>query len=488
MTPLDELDVLTARMSPAGLAWIEGGKAKDPQDGWVPFPHLELLNEKLMAAAAGEINRLIVTMPPRHGKSEMISRFFPAWYLGTHPKGKVMLASYEATFARSWGRKARAIMEEYGQAVFGQRVSHASSAADFWELEGTGGVMVTAGVGGALTGKGADLLLIDDPVKNAEDSMSEVMREKAWDWWLSTARTRLMKGGSVVVVMTRWHQGDLVGKMLEQAEGTGDKWEVLNLPALAGEDDVLGRKPGEALCPPLFDQEAMEQTKNALGPYFWSALYQQTPTPDEGGVFNRRYFRYFRLEKGQVILDTLNGPVEYPASSCTKVSYVDLAAGEKQTSDYTVLTEAWITPGRDLLIRNVTRDRIPGPDQPAFFRDHYVGKLKVESIGYQTALIRALLREGLPVEPVYPDKDKVTRASAAGALYRSGKVFHHAGAEWLGDFEAELLAFPAGDHDDMVDTVAYAGRDLATVPLSGGRARKVEKQKTLTGGLLGADM
>lgn len=484
---LDELDVLTARLSPAGLAWVAGGRATDPDYGWVPFPHLELLSEKLMAAAAGEINRLIVTMPPRHGKSEMISRFFPAWYLGTHPEGKVMLASYESTFARSWGRKARQVMDEYGASVFGTQVSQSSSAADFWELEDTGGVMVTAGVGGGLTGKGADLLIIDDPVKNAEESMSAVMREKAWDWWLSTARTRLQRNGSAVIVMTRWHEDDLAGKLLKEAEGLGDQWEVLNLPSMAIEGDALGRKPGEVLCPGLFDEEATLQTKAALGAYFWSALYQQSPTPDEGGIFNRQYFRYFELRGGQVILDTLNGKVEYPASSCRKVSYVDLAESLKKTADYTVLTEAWITPGQDLLIMNVTRDRIPGSEQPQFFIDHYVGQMKIESIGYQSSLGKGLLRRGYPVEAVYPDKDKVTRASAAGVLYRGAKIFHRRGAEYLAEFEAELLAFPAGEHDDMVDTVAYAAKDLPTISTETVAAAP-KKGKTMTGGVLTQEM
>lgn len=446
-------------------------------------------NERLKKGEWDGPEILLIELPPRHGKSTLISEHTPAWFLGTFPDRQVILCSCESDFAQTWGAKARDILEEFGPSLYGVEVSQKSHAAKRWNIEGRRGAMVTAGVGARITGSGSHLMIIDDPTKNAEEAMSEVIRKKHEDWWLTTARTRIEPGGVVVILMTRWHEGDLGGlvKKLGANDG-GDRVTEIRLPALAEKNDPLGRKPGEALWPDRYTAQALENTKKTIGAYWFSAMYQGSPTPDEGGIFNRRYFRYFKIEKGQVILDTLNGPVEYPVSSCVKVSYVDLAAGEKQTSDYTVLTEAWVTPGRDLLIRNVTRDRIPGPDQPAFFRDHYVGKLKVEQIGYQTALIRTLLREGLPVEPVYPDKDKVTRASAAGALYRGGKIFHMAGAEYLAEFEAELLAFPAGEHDDQVDTVAYAARDLATVPLTGGRTKRVEKQETVTGGLLGADM
>ena len=484
---VDDLDVLTAKESPAGLAWLIGGKAREPENGWVPYSHLVLLSDKLMQVAAGELPRLIVTMPPRHGKSELISRTMPAWFLGRFPDRKVMLASYEATFAKSWGRKARAILEEYGRPVFGVNVAQGSSAADWWEIDGRRGVMTTAGVGGALTGKGADLLIIDDPVKNAEESMSDVMREKAWDWWVSTARTRLQKGGAVVIVMTRWHSADLAGKLLQEADDGGEQWELLNLPALAGEDDPIGRKPGEALCPELFDEPTLQTTKRAMGSYFWAALYQQTPTPDEGGIFARKHFRYFSVEGDQAVLRLAGGETKtWAASECRKLTYADLAVSEKQTADYTVAAEVWVTPERELLVRQIHRDRIPGPDQPDFFRDHLVGTLKVEEIGYQAALIQALLRSGLPVEPVHPDKDKVTRASAAGAMYRAGRVYHLAGAEWLGDFELELLAFPAGEHDDQVDALAYAARDVATLQL--GVRKQKRRGRTETGGLLGADL
>ena len=484
---------MLAQTGPAGLGLAIDRRFQFP-------PHLQLINSEIVEAIArgkarrdprsktrDELEILLVEVPPRHGKSTLISEHTPPWYLGMFPDDRVILTSYEADFASTWGRKARDILREYGRQFFGVRVDEGSSAVKRWDLARRKGGMVTAGVGGPITGKGAHLMIIDDPIKNAEDAMSDVMRRKQWDWWLSTARTRMEPGGVVIVLMTRWHDDDLGGRLLRAAGDGGDPVREVRLPALAGAKDPLGRKPGEALWPERYSSAYLESTRTALGAYWFSAMYQGTPTPDEGGVFDRQYFRYFELRGGQVVLDTLNGKVEYPASSCQKVSYVDLAESEKKRADYTVLTEVWVTPGKDLLVMNVTRDRIPGPEQPQFFIDHYVGRLKIESIGYQSSLAKGLIRRGYPVEPVYPDKDKVTRASAAGVLYRGGKVFHRRGAEWLTEFEAELLAFPAGEHDDQVDTLAYAARDLPTISTDTVPA-KVKKGRTVTGGVLSQDM
>jgi hypothetical protein len=290
---LSASDLTLARTRPDGLAWVVGGKAEDPAHGWVPFRHLRLLSDLYMQVASGEIPRLIVTMPPRHGKSELISRFGPAWFLGNYPERKVMLASYEAGFAASWGRKARDVLEEYGPEIFGIRVSDKSAAADFWEIAGHAGVMTTAGVGGGITGKGASLLVIDDPVKNAEEAGSEVIQLKQLEWWISTARTRLEHRAGCILVMTRWHEADLAGQLLaREAEEGGEHWELLNLPAYAeGPDDPLGREEGDVLCSELFPKESLERTRTNSAGYWWASLYQQRPMPAEGGIFKRHNFR-----------------------------------------------------------------------------------------------------------------------------------------------------------------------------------------------------
>ncbi len=281
-----DTDRLVARASPAAFAHLVSGGA------YLPFDHLVALDEQLTRLGADEIERLLVAMPPRHGKSETISRYLPAWYLGRHPDRRVMLTSYEADFAASWGRKARIVLKQHGEPLFGVRIAARSAAASAWDIEGHSGGMVTAGVGGPLTGKGAHLLIIDDPVKNHEQAHSELLREKAWDWWRSTARTRLQRPGAVVLVMTRWHEDDLAGRLLRDGS---DDWTLLELPALADPDDALGRAPGQALCPGLgFDEDWLHDTRAELGSYWFSALYQQHPRPPEGMLFKRRDFRYWR--------------------------------------------------------------------------------------------------------------------------------------------------------------------------------------------------
>lgn len=202
-------------------------------------PHLAVLNHSLEAVAAGSVKRLLVAMPPRHGKSFLASQYFPAWYLGKFPDRRIILCSYEADFAAGWGRKVRDTLEECGQEVFGVKIRPDSSAANRWDIEGRLGGMITAGVGGPVTGKGADLCLIDDPVKNYEEAASPRYRERAWDWYRSVTYTRLEPDGAVVLIMTRWNEADLAGMILREAEGIGEHWEVLTMPALSETAEVF---------------------------------------------------------------------------------------------------------------------------------------------------------------------------------------------------------------------------------------------------------
>jgi phage terminase large subunit-like protein len=332
-----------------------------------------------------------------------------------------MLASYEADFAASWGSRARDVLAEHGKGLYGVSLSHNARSGRRWELERRGGRMISAGVGGPLTGQGAHLLIIDDPVKNAEAAMSEVMRERQWEWWRSTARTRLEPRAVVLILMTRWHEGDLGGRLLAEE---GDPVREIRLPALAEDADPLGREKGAALWPERYTPSYLEKTRNVVGPYWFSAMYQGRPTPDKGGIFDRRDFRYFEMRDGIARVRRDDGTIgEFDSASCRKAIYVDLAVSEKQTADYTVAMEVWVTPEGQILIMDLTRRRIPGPQQADFLQAIHEGMiLKIEAIGYQTALVQELRRRGVPVEPVHPDKDKVTRASAAGAQYRAQKV------------------------------------------------------------------
>src|SRR5215831_8015556 len=235
---LDETWRLSAQSSPAGLAIAVEPTYTLPR-------HIELIDRLLVEVAAGEKRRVIVTVPVRHGKSEMCSRFFPAWLLGMKPDAKVIVAGYGQEFADEWGRKARDLLEEYGPRFFGVTPRRGSRAKAHWTLERydtvPNGSMYALGVGASLTGRGADVMVIDDPIKNAEEADSEVRRQSIWDWYWSTARTRLEPGGAVVILMARWHEDDLVGRLLASAPDV-EPWTVVNLPALAEAADPLGRQ------------------------------------------------------------------------------------------------------------------------------------------------------------------------------------------------------------------------------------------------------
>jgi phage terminase large subunit-like protein len=473
-----------ARTGPAALAVLSDRRFE-------LRPHLELIDEAVVEAIwrarAADRDRpeiVLVQTPPRHGKSTLVSQYLLAWYLGSFPERRVILTSYEADFAATWGARTRGLLEEHGPSLYRVGVDERSRSASRWDLHRRSGGMVTAGVGGPITGRGADLLVIDDPLKNAEQAASETIREKQWEWWLSTARTRLEPGAVVVLVMTRWHEADLAGRLLMAAREGGDPVIEIRLPALAERGDPLGREVGEALWPERYSRAYLERTRRTVGPYWFSAMYQGRPTPEEGGLFDRRDFRYFELRGEEVVLRRPDGSRKsFGVEWCRKFQVVDLAASEKQSADYTVMTEVWVTPDSDLLVRSVHRDRIAVPDQPEFFWHHHAGgPVKFEAIGYQGGIVQTMLREGFPAEPVHPDADKVTRAGVAGVRYRQGKVYHLAGASWLHAFEAELLAFPSGEHDDQVDTIAYAAKALPHLNTGGYRQRS--RGKTITGAVM----
>ena len=441
-----------ARLVPGGFAkYYSRGASMNP-------PHLQLIDQKLMAVAAGQINRLAVLMPPRHGKSERISRTFPAWFLGNWPDKRVILSSYEADFAADWGRKARDLLLQHGPALWGVRVAAGASAANRWTLDGHAGGMVTAGVGGPITGKGADLFIIDDPVKNAEEASSEVYREKAWEWYRSTAYTRLEPGGAIVLIQTRWHEDDLAGRILREAAGGGEKWEVINLPAFAERDDPLGRAIDEPLWPERFDTPALTAIKQTLGGYLFAAMYQGRPTPEGGGLFRKDWLRYYDVEAEG--WSRLSPTDRRPIASMMRFCTVDLACSTKTTADYTAIATWASTYDGYLLLLDLDRRRLEGPQiLPAIqtaLDKWEAGFVGIESGGFQLSLVQAAWAAGMPARELKPDKDKVSRAIPATARMEAGRVLLPRGAPWLPDFEGEILSFPGGAHDECVDVLSYA--------------------------------
>lgn len=442
-----------ASLSPKYLAMYAS------KGSWKLAKHLDLLNDYLCELTARRIKRLMVVMPPRHGKSLFISQYFPVWYLGNHQDDRIILSSYEADLAASWGRKVRDTIEDIGKDIFGIKLKENSQAANRWDVEGSNGGMNTAGIGGPITGKGANLLIIDDPVKNALEANSKTYRDRAWEWYTSTAYTRLEPNGVVVLIMTRWHEDDLAGRILNDKE-EAKKWTVLSLPALAEENDILGRRKGEALWRERYDEEKLNEIQKTIGSYWFSSLYQGTPTPAEGKIFKRSLFRYYEEDENYYILktDTLSKRVE--KNSCSIFQTVDTAATEKETSDYFVIATWAITPDRELLLLDIFRERIDTTKHNKVIKDYYLRYkpflVGIEEKTFGLTIIQQLKSE-LPIKPLKADIDKIARALVIAAKYENGLIYHPVKAHWLAEFESELLEFPNGANDDQVDCAGYAG-------------------------------
>jgi predicted phage terminase large subunit-like protein len=695
---------------------------------WYPAEHLLVLSDKLVGVANGDIKRLMVTMPPRHGKSELISKYFPAWYLGHKPDNRVILSSYEADFAATWGAKARNVLTEHGEAMFGVKVSYDSSARNRWDIDGHTGGMATAGVGGAITGKGAHIFLIDDPIKNNEEAKSKAKRDKIDDWFKSTAYTRLEPNASMVIIQcmtgdtrvlmadgsehflsdirkgdmvatydtgklstsrvvnhlcsgkdiiykvilthgkqvranerhpflavedgklkwirlkdlntdhrivilkdsgasgkercvwpmdaknqqsvrdivcpttikrngrmgivprrqtlnrnaeltlntgmvlprknmlicsnhrmanvpsasnhrvttcgrigvencvstmttiqersehcyativtsplgisktnpalsalsntsdfttagieriepdgiedvfdveiehtgnfiangvvshnTRWNEDDLAGRRLEEMNAGGEKWELLDFPAIAKEDDILGRKVGEALFPRRYPIDELMKIKRNLGSYWWHALYQQTPTPDGGDIFKRSWFRYFKEDDEYYKLHTPEGDKLIRKSDTWILQTCDPAATENEKNDFFVLSTWAVTKNNDLLLLEVFREHADTVKHEKIMKDNHTKWNPrfqgVENKTFGLNIIQKCITLGLPIKPLKADTDKISRARPLAARYETGTVYHRQNTPWLVDFEDELIGFPNAKHDDQVDTAAYA--------------------------------
>lgn len=417
---------------------------------WQFAKHLQLINRKLLALAAGRLQRLMIFCPPRHGKSELCSKYLPAWYLGTFPDRRVMLASYEATFAASWGRKARTLIEEHGR-LFNVSVSTSSSAADNWEVAHHGGGMTTAGIGGPLTGRGCHLMVVDDPVKNAEESLSPTVREKHWDWWQSTASTRLEPGASALVMMTRWHPEDLAGRILQEQPG---EWEVVNLPALARFDDLLGRSPGEALWEARWPRAVLERTKANVDAYWWNALYDQQPS------------RHGRFEWPDEYFEGIWASY-WPDSFETRLVAIDPSKGkDSRKGDYSGIAFVGIRDGKLWVDCSLKRRPVTQlvRDAVIFSREHQAHAVGVEINQFQELLepeiARAASEMGGQPLPLYGITNTVAKELRIGRLgpYLARKeiVFRDTADNRL--LVSQLKEFPNGDHDDGPDALEMAIR------------------------------
>lgn len=406
-------------------------------------PHINYLNKKLLDVAGGRIKRLIVNMPPRHGKSEIISKYFPSWYLGTYPNKRIILVSYEAGFAASWGRKAKELLEEYGEELFNIKINRFSNSAYRWDIANFDGGLNATGIGGAITGKGANVLIIDDPVKNDEQANSKTYRDKTYDWFRATAYTRLEPDGAIIIVMTRWHYDDLVGRLINNPDSE-EKWEIISFPAIAKENDCLGRKEGMPLWKERYPIDVLNKIKNQIGSYWFSALYQQQPIASEYQIFKPEWWQeYTELPNGNMLIQSW-----------------DTAFKEKEQNDYTVCT-TWLLADKGYYLVDYWRAKVLFPDlqrqvimQYNKYNPHVV---LIEDSASGQSLIQVLQRETkIPIKPIKAIKDKVSKAHLVSPLIEAGKVYLPKNAKFLADIINECSEFPYGNHDDIVDSITQA--------------------------------
>lgn len=429
---------------------------------WQSEPHLEILCEKLEAVSQGKLKRLMVFMPPRHGKSQVCSKKFPAWYLRKFPDRYIMITSYSADLAFDFSRIARNTIQDEPEIFPDINVSQQARAVKHWTLEGRLGGLIAAGVGGPITGRGAAVAIIDDPFKNYEEAASETVRESVWQWYRSTLRTRLDPDGAIVLIMTRWHQDDMAGRLLlEMTESSGEDWEVISLPGIAETDDALDRKPGEALSP-RFPIEELLTIKKALGSYLFGALYQQNPRAKEGNYFKNHWF----VDAGdvKVLMDMWRKKGLY----IPVYAAMDFAIGEKQQNHWNVIDVAAISPENE----NILLDRVRFRDDADGIADEIVNvqrKYKPLLFGFEEGQIRkaiwpTVIRKMKEANVVInsqflvPIGDKMARARTGQGQMRQGLWLFPFQAPWFEDFKEWMLGFPNATFDDDVDAFAHLSR------------------------------
>lgn len=485
------------------------------KDGWVHNDVCRRLEKFSDDVANGLSPRLMLLMPPRLGKSRIASQEFPAWHLGRYPEHEFIAASYNVSLPMGFSRKIQAIIEDPRYPFEGVKLDQNNKSAETWGLTKDGlitpGAFVAAGVGGGITGKGAHIGLIDDPIKNAEEADSMVTREALWEWYTSTFYTRLAPGGGVLIIQTCWHDDDLAGRLqqiMKEADPSDpdvDRFEIVKYPAIAEADEWMDleadaiirvetdKKPptlqeefeaeheklkaeattraaktldltkhrlirvkGEALHPARYDLRKLNRIKRTLPIRFWSALYQQNPVPDDGTFFTREQFK-------RAILP--------PRNACHVFISFDFAITEKQHNDYTVGVVALQDEDDVLHFADMVRFK----SKDAFFIVEAIISLIKKwngpnlRLGFENgqiflaleSLLKKRMREEslhVPYETLQPVTDKKVRASPLQGRMQQGRASFMADAEFFNTMQSEMLRFPSGVNDDIVDAMAWNAR------------------------------
>lgn len=402
---------------------------------YVPYPHLRLISLEIARLIDQGGGTLLVSMPPRHGKSETISRWTPEWFLMNYPTRRVILLSYAADLAEEWSRRARNGFSEHG----GKLAEDKASAA--WWLTAQGGGMSAAGLGGPITGKGGDLIIVDDAVKNAEEADSETIREKQRSSWTQDIWTRREKGTVIVLLMTRWREDDLYSFVKSAVPNVRE----IVMPAICDEDgDPIGRKHGDVLCQERVDRKMLDEARAVLTEREWQALFQQRPTAAEGAEIKRHWWKWY---------DEL--PVPDHAFELKALS-IDCTFRDSDGSDYVVILAGNVYGSYRYIVDRV-RERMTFVDTLIAIQQmvakHRPHVILIEAKANGDAVIQTLVRAGLSnVVPIEPKASKLARARAASPQIEAGSVWLPR-TKWAEELVEEHASFPLGKHDDQVDAM-----------------------------------
>lgn len=394
---------------------------------------------------------LVLSIPPQHGKSMTITETLPSWYLGKFPIKRIIEASYSEDFAQLFGRRNLRKIEQFGKEIFGIEKGNIANNTEFELSNGIGG-MISRGILSGVTGRPADLMIIDDPVKNRQEADSKTYRDRVWAEWNDSFKSRLSFGAKVIIIQTRWHEDDFAGRIIKNEKHV----TVVNLKCEADNNDPLGRKPGEALCPEIGKgNEWLKDFKSTFttkeGSRTWNALYQGSPTPDDGNIFKRKWFKYYE---------------KLPTLPYMLIS-VDATFKDKEDNDF-VSIQVWGKRNSDFYLIDRVKEHFGFTETLNVIRQlrnkyNKCSAVLIEDKANGSAIVEVLQREFSGIIPINPEGGKIARANAVSPSFESGNVYFPKNKQWLYDYETELVSFPNAEHDDDVDCTTQAVNRLRNI-------------------------